>query len=225
MELMTCIKGRRSVRSFTSDPVEDADIWLALEAATYAPSPLNCQPWNFIIIKDDQLKEQMARAVETKLDMALGKIGADDDLNILLGYSRFFTFFKKAPVVIVVIYRTVVSPLVGFLERAGVPPELLEDTTHSEIQGTAAAIQNMLLSLHEMGLGASWMTNPLIATAELESLLEINKPWRLAAIIPVGVPASIPPMPRRKTVSSVAKFRLGGTLSKGVLKDGPRQNL
>jgi nitroreductase len=189
--------------------VADADILLALEAATFAPSPLNCQPWNFIIIRDERLKDQMARAIEKKLNAALGRIGDDDDLNILLGYTRFFAFFEKAPVAIAVVYRTVASPLVGFLERAGVPAGELEDTTHSEIQGTAAAIQNMLLKLHELGLGASWMTNPLIAAAELESLLEINKPWHLAAIIPVGVPASLPPAPRRKPVHSIAKFRLG----------------
>jgi len=207
LELMECITGRRSIRSFKGEAVKDADILLALEAATFAPSPYNCQPWNFIIIKDDQLKEQMALTIETKLNKALSKIGADDDIDILLRYSRFFAFFKKAPVVIAVICRTVASPLVGFLERAGVSPEELDDTSHSEIQGTAAAIQNMLLRLHEMGLGASWMTNPLIAVRELESLLEVKKPWHLIAIIPVGLPTSIPHAPRRKAVSSIAKFR------------------
>jgi len=187
--------------------VKDADILLALEAATFAPSPFNCQPWNFVIIKDDQLKKQMAQIVETKLNKALSRIGADDDIDILLRYSRFFAFFKKAPVVIAVICRTVASPLVGFLERAGVSLDEIEDTSHSEIQGTAAAIQNMLLRLHEMGLGASWMTNPLIAVRELESLLEIKKPWHLISMIPVGLPTSIPPMPRRKAMSSIAKFR------------------
>ena len=204
---MECIKGRRSIRSFKEDTVKDADILLALEAATYAPSPLNCQPWNFVIIKDSQLKKQMAQAVEMKLNKAFNTIGADDDIGILQNYARFFAFFEKAPVVIAVICRTVDSPLAGFLERAGVPPEVLEDNTHSEIQGTAAAIQNVLLRLHEMGLGASWMTNPLIAAGELEALLEVKKPWHLMAMIPVGLPASIPAMPRRKAVSSVVKFR------------------
>ena len=207
MELMECITGRRSIRSFKREPVKDADILLALEAATFAPSPYNCQPWKFAVIKGDQLKKQMAQIIETKLNKALSKIGADDDIDILLSYSRFFAFFEKAPVVIAAFCRTVTSPLVGFLERAGVSPEELEYTSHSEIQGSAAAIQNMLLRLHEMGLGASWMTNPLIAARELESLLEVKKPWHLIAMIPVGLPASIPPMPRRKKVSYIAKFR------------------
>jgi len=207
MELMECIKGRRSIRSFKEEAVKDEDILLALEAATFAPSPLNSQPWNFLIIKDDQLKKQMAQPIGTKLNQALGKIGADDDINILINYSRFFTFFEKAPVVIAVICRPVTSPLIGFLEHAGVSSEELVDTSHSEIQSAAAAIQNMLLRLHEMGLGACWMTNPLIAAEELESLLEVKKPWYLIGVIPIGSPALTPSIPRRKKVSSIAKFK------------------
>ena len=56
LELMECITGRRSIRSFTEEPVKDEDILLALEAATYAPSPFNSQPWNFIIIKNVGIK-------------------------------------------------------------------------------------------------------------------------------------------------------------------------
>ena len=54
------------------------------------------------------------------------------------------------------------------------------------------------------------MNNPLIAAKELESLLQVKKPWYIMSIIPIGVPASIPHMPRRKKINSVVKFINGG---------------
>ncbi|MFC1861058.1 nitroreductase family protein [Chloroflexota bacterium] len=204
---MECITGRRSIRNFKKKKVKDEDILLALEAATFAPSPFNCQPWKFLVIKNDQLKKQMAQVIKNKLNKALIKIGEDDDVDILENYSQFFAFFEKAPIAVGIICRTISHPIIGFLERTGVSSKELVDTSHSEIQSTAAAVQNMLLRLHEMGLGACWMTNPLIATKELESLLEVKRPWHLIGVIPIGLSASVPPLPRRKAVSSIVKFK------------------
>ena len=45
MELFTAMKERRSCRNFLTEPVDEALIEKVLEAATWAPSPLNTQPW------------------------------------------------------------------------------------------------------------------------------------------------------------------------------------
>lgn len=208
MELTECIKGRRSIRNFKAEKVKDEDILLILESATFAPSAINKQPWNFIVTKDNALKKKMSRVVEKRLEEALSKVKVEgkDDAKILVNYSQFFTFFEKAPVVIAVLCRPITSPFIAFLEHAGIPIDELKNSGYSEIQSTSAAIQNLLLKAHELGLGTCWMTNPLIAAKELESLLQVKKPWYLMSIIPIGVPASIPPMPKRKKTSSVIKF-------------------
>ena len=52
MELDDCIKGRRSVRSFTDEPVSKEEVQAILEAGTWAPTGMNRQPWKFVIIEN-----------------------------------------------------------------------------------------------------------------------------------------------------------------------------
>lgn len=52
MNLLEIIKKRRSIRRFTSQGVEKEKIQALLEAAMYAPSAVNKQPWHFIVIED-----------------------------------------------------------------------------------------------------------------------------------------------------------------------------
>jgi len=62
MELMDVIHQRRSIRKYKSDPVPEADIEYILEAARLAPSWANSQCWKFIVIKDETVKHQLAKA-------------------------------------------------------------------------------------------------------------------------------------------------------------------
>ena len=52
MDTLQVIKMRRSIRSFEKKDVENDIIKEILEAAMYAPSAGNSQPWHFIVIKD-----------------------------------------------------------------------------------------------------------------------------------------------------------------------------
>ncbi len=62
MDIFEAIKGRRSIRSFKPDPIPDEDLRKILEAATWAPSAGNLQPWVFVIVKDEERKRRLARA-------------------------------------------------------------------------------------------------------------------------------------------------------------------
>lgn len=60
MELMKAIKERRSIRSYdASKPITDEDLKTVLTAAMYAPSAMNKQPWDFVVIRDEQVLEQI----------------------------------------------------------------------------------------------------------------------------------------------------------------------
>ena len=52
MDIFTALESRRSCREFAPDPVDPATIERILTAATWAPSPLNTQPWKFIVVRD-----------------------------------------------------------------------------------------------------------------------------------------------------------------------------
>ncbi len=59
MDLYTAIKERRSCRNFLPDPIDQNTIEKILEAATWAPSPLNSQPWEFLVITNNEVKEKI----------------------------------------------------------------------------------------------------------------------------------------------------------------------
>lgn len=55
-----CIMNRRSVRQFTPDPVSDEDVTTLLKAGMAAPSAVNKQPWEFIVIRDAERRQSLS---------------------------------------------------------------------------------------------------------------------------------------------------------------------
>ena len=62
MEVFHAIKRRRSIRSYTSDPVPDDVLDKVLDMARWAPSAGNCQPWKFIVVHDSEVKRSLCKA-------------------------------------------------------------------------------------------------------------------------------------------------------------------
>jgi len=58
--MLELIKSRRSIRTYTAEPVSDADIRTLLEAAMAAPSANNSQPWQIIVVRDAALRQELA---------------------------------------------------------------------------------------------------------------------------------------------------------------------
>ncbi len=62
MNVFECIFNRRSTRSFRKDPIDDKLIGVMLYSAVHAPSAGNSQEWNFIVVKDKDIKEKLSDA-------------------------------------------------------------------------------------------------------------------------------------------------------------------
>ena len=63
MELFEALKNRRSVRKFSSEPVENDGLKKILDAARVAPSWSNQQCWKFIVVRDQETKEKLAESM------------------------------------------------------------------------------------------------------------------------------------------------------------------
>lgn len=59
--MLDLIKKRRSIREYTDEPVSDADVKTLLEAAMAAPSANNSQPWEFVVVRRQDLRQQLAK--------------------------------------------------------------------------------------------------------------------------------------------------------------------
>ena len=58
--MLDLIKKRRSIRNYTDQAVSDSDVKQLLEAAMAAPSADNLQPWEFIVVRDEQLRQRLS---------------------------------------------------------------------------------------------------------------------------------------------------------------------
>ncbi|MFN4133349.1 MAG: nitroreductase family protein [Candidatus Hadarchaeales archaeon] len=62
MDIFEAIRGRRSIRSFKDEPVDEEDLRKILEAGALAPSAGNCQPWDFVVVRSKEVKEKLSAA-------------------------------------------------------------------------------------------------------------------------------------------------------------------
>ncbi|MFO7738120.1 MAG: nitroreductase family protein [Desulfatiglandaceae bacterium] len=142
MDVFTAIKDRRSCRDFLKEPIREETIHKILEAAVWAPSPLNSQPWEFVVVTDDAVKEKIFSEAERCRAWALEKSG----WKWLASYKM--EFLQTAPVMIIVI---------GDPKKTGVDM-FLEEGSVGYQHACAAAIQNMHLAAYALGLGSLWFT-------------------------------------------------------------------
>jgi len=181
MELKEVIKNRRSIRKFKDTHIQKEKIEGLLNLAMWAPSGMNRQNWYFVVVEGkvkDKLIEVSKRAFKEFIYESLKEVFKDRE-TVIKESEKFFYNLGNAPVVICV-YRS--RTIEGEL---------------TDIQSVAAAVENLLLLIHEEGLGGCWMTGPVHLENEINEILGV-KSKKLQAIIPLGVPDIIPPTPKRK---------------------------
>ena len=180
MELWEAIKGRRTVRSFSPDPVSKVEIERLLEAARWAPSWANTQVWEFILVFDQDTKEKLADCMSPTNP---GRPAVVD-----------------APVVIAALGK---KGIAGF--KKGEPRTILGDWLTFDV---ALAVQNLCLAAWELGLGTVIIGSYDIEKAS--KVLGIPDDRQLLVLLPVGRPSDIPKPPNRKEVSEFTyKDRFG----------------
>jgi nitroreductase len=85
---------------------------------------------------------------------------------------------------------------------------MMERLSWPDVLSIGAAIQTMLLAIHDLGYGACWMNEPAIAAGRMNEVLGVPAEQRFVSIIPVGRPAIAP---RPKTMKDRASvFTLMG---------------
>lgn len=207
MSVFDLMRSRRSVRSFGKEaPPRDA-IEALLEAAITAPSASNKQPWRFLVVTRRALIDEMAAAVRASVDLVARHVDPTWEASFR-AYGDYFTRFEAAPVVIVPLHRplAILSGMVDASLPADARERIVRMEVDSGIIGTSLAIENLLLMAAEMGLGASGMTGPLLASDRLRALLSVPPSWSIAALIPVGHPAETPGPTSRKPLAHVVQW-------------------
>jgi nicotinate-nucleotide--dimethylbenzimidazole phosphoribosyltransferase len=178
--LAAVIDGRRDVRRFRPDPVDDALLERVLEAAHRAPSVGLSQPWRFVVVRSTETRARVRALAERERARQAPRFGPR---------ARAFLDQKvegvlEAPVGVCV---CCVPPPAGteVLGRATIPA--------TDIYSTACAIQNLWLTARAEGLGVGWVS--FYPPEELRAVLEIPATVEPVAWLCVGWPDERPVRP------------------------------
>jgi coenzyme F420-0:L-glutamate ligase/coenzyme F420-1:gamma-L-glutamate ligase len=184
------LRSRRSIRRYKDKPVSQETLTHLIEAAIWAPSAHNRQPWRFAILTDAGQKHKLAYGMGRRLRADLAADGlpaAQIEIDVKRSYQRL----TGAPAVIVVSLSTA--------DMDSYPDQNRQDNDWlMAVQSTAMAGQNILLSAHALGLGACWMCGPLFCPETVKRVLGLDPGWHPQGLITIGYPAEEKTRSRRR---------------------------
>ena len=187
------VRSRRSVRSgFLKDkPVSDEQIETILEAARWAPSGGNSQPWEFIVIRDPEIRDKIAGVYKEQMR---DKIEIEETVRGRRSIVDPGLAFRYAPVFIIVLGdpRTIEAyPVRTKLEK-------WESHFYSSL---ANCVVQLMLAAHALGLTTIYVSDvssPYFSVM-IKSLLNVPDPLQVYQLVPVGFGEKSPTIhhPRR----------------------------
>lgn len=186
MELKEAIEKRTSIRSFSDESIPLKDLREMVRIAGLAPSVNNYQPWEFILIVNKDLMEEIAVLISEKYD-EFPFNNSEISSNVRKQVEWYSTFFTGAPALIAVVlkeYKSVMEKGTSVSHD-----EINRMRNYPDIQSTGACIQNLLLSAVDLGYGGCWLSGPLIAKQEIEEKLNIEAPSQLLSFVAIGKPS------------------------------------
>lgn len=208
MELKQVIETRATVRQFAKDSLNAGDLREMVRLAGRAPSINNSQPWHYIAITNPELLGRMAETVLKELEDLLPICDGEDAVKAKAQVQWFSTFFKDAPAVFAIAVRPYHAIADDAISCNGLTHEELNALRgYPDLMSIGASVQTLLLAAVDMGYAGCWMSGPLVAREELEGILAIKDPERLAAMVAIGKPAITPHQREKKPVDEIFEIR------------------
>ena len=191
MDVLEVIKSRRSIRVFEKKVPPKEIIKECLEAATWAPSATNQQPWEFIVLTGKELEkigdiiqenfaqrmqgrdpygdvQEPCKKRQQQIINTLMEIALKENVNPNEVFEKSLRFFEAPVGVYFVTYKR-------------------EDDQY--LLSTAAALENFLLAVQAKGLGTCWLTVTVICQEDIKKHLGITEDKKLLGGVAVGYPA------------------------------------
>jgi nicotinate-nucleotide--dimethylbenzimidazole phosphoribosyltransferase len=213
VDAIEAIHGRQGVLRFRPDPVPPDQIDAVLAAAAAAPSPVNLQPWAFVVVADPAMTCRVARY----LVHAQEKRVFEEFLAMPAAYTErlmgLYEGFDRTPCFILVC----LDPKVRFAQ-----PQHETVLREWHLVCLGAAMENLMIAATALGLGTRWFGGFALdgGGATLKEMLGIPCEVELVAATPVGYydepPKSRPP----QELAALAEFRRGDSRALGRLLRG-----
>ncbi len=167
------IHARRSIRKYQDKALPRNLVLDLLEAARQAPSGNNQQPWKFIVIEDQNQRNEIAKISHNQTWMATAPVYIVACADIA-AYEKHPAEFDE--------------------ESAGFNAKRC-------IRDTASAVENIMLRAVELGLGTCWIG--WYEQKDIKPMLEVPDSAFVLGILPVGYPAESPAARPRKPLEEI----------------------
>ncbi|MCP4749342.1 MAG: hypothetical protein GY866_00475 [Proteobacteria bacterium] len=200
-DIIDVLVSRKSIRRYLPDPVPDEMIDKILEAARWAPTGENYQPWRFIVIKDQQTRDRIGD---------LSKVGSGSRMTAWYCLGHMQKRFEKIadPVKRAEVLRFMYSGEVSeFCKQAPVIIAVIGSLKVGSVDvpyDLSAATENILLEAHSLGLGACWVHGPVATSRDaikfkrILNIPEAMSEYKVIAYVAIGWPAEQRKHPRPK---------------------------
>jgi nitroreductase len=176
--VLEAIRDRRSVRYYKPDQPPKELIETVIDAGNWAPSVGNLQPWRFVVVEDESLRERLRETAIPKWKSVMDTLKEDEPERYEI-YSQHVDredpIYYSAPVIVFVIGPSSIN--------------------------CALACENMMLAAHSFGLGSCYVGWGALAQYDPEviEVLELKKEESILGPIVMGYPEKYPdPPPRDK---------------------------
>ena len=181
MPLAEAMSTQRAIRRLQRDPVDDDIVLRCIELATRAPTGGNRQGWEFVVVRDPEVKHQLAR-LNRQAWSVYRRLGArqarrdPSSRNIVAAVQWQADHFEEVPVVVVPCLHGR-SPVFG--------SAVVASTYYGSIY---PAVQNLLLAARAVGLGATLTTLPVWSVNLARRTLGLPRGVTPVAAVPLGWP-------------------------------------
>lgn len=190
MDAIAAIRHRRSVRSYTDQPVDDKDLDQLLRLALLAPTGSMAQAWSLIVVRDAEKRAAVA------------------DL-VIRGGAEYFAIMRPAAEghtpeqhaewargyaeEVLGSYRTVPVWIAGLtVPRNTFPPENRDQERVADLVSVGFAMENLFVAARAKGLGTVPTVFHWFVEDEFRALLDIPAECEIPIITPLGYPTEFP---------------------------------
>lgn len=200
------VRNRRSVRNVKPDPIPDESVTKILEAGRWAMSGGNGQPWEFIVVKDQDKKDLIASTWnEVRPDVIVPEMTRVEELRHPLATVHTYAIppFAHAPVLILVCgdRRSYQATVLGGIFMCG---ESSMEACYLKNMGNAVML--MHLAAASLGLGSAWVSITRPHEALLRPILKVPPVIEIHSMIAIGYPAYESPGSYRRELEEIVHY-------------------
>ena len=189
---------RHSIRRYLNQSVPRSAIERIISAAAHAPAAHNRQPWHFVVITSQGVRNQLAQKMAEKYDQDMISQRIPGHIR-KKRIKRSLSLLGEAPVIII-------ACLVNkqkYRKQSEYNAKLEEVM---DIQSIAVATGHLLLAATASGLGACWYAAPLFCPEIVHNQLQVDSEWEPQALITLGYADEFPQPKEKRTLKDIVTY-------------------